>query len=94
MRRAGASHAEFDSIWAILLSKIVIEKTTREERLRAKDIIKTLKLDKKDLDYIALCCRYSELKPTFWTRDSPFVKGEKARKLRDEYGIYGNFNVS
>lgn len=93
MKEAAISLNAFYTIWRLLLGKIAIEQPNQEELKEAGLIMSSLDLDVKDISYLALCMRYIHLKPTFWTYESKFVKGESAQFLRDEYGIYCNFNI-
>lgn len=93
MKWAVISHKEFENTWQAFLGKIIFEDPTDNQRREAKEIIETLHLDARDRDYLALCLKYQQARPTFWTQDTPFVFGEVANCLRKEYNIFGNFNV-
>ena len=93
MREFGISSKKFDSRWKALLKKIVFEDAQPKYVGEAFRILNILRLDINDMDYIALYLQYKELKPLFWTYDTPFVFGAPAQKLRQEYKIFANFSV-
>lgn len=87
------SSSLFNARWEAICLKINFEDLEEFERQKARKILASLSLDLDDADYIALCLRYQDKKPTFWTYDSPFVIGDAAQTLRDNYTIFGNFKV-
>lgn len=87
------SSKKFDKVMKAIENKVVFEEIQEQERQVARKILASLSLDLDDADYIALCLRYQDKKPTFWTYDSPFVIGDAAQTLRDNYTIFGNFTI-
>jgi len=73
------------------LKKIKFEEVDPVYLRTALRILAELRLDLNDADYIAVCLKNKPA--TFWTYDTLFVLGPAAQMLRNNYGVFGNFQV-